>query len=283
MILKHRSFDLYGKLLFETATIQPPFKRSSPMPDEACFLYVVEGSLLNSSAQEQLRLQADEAVLMKCGNYVSQMLPSAEKGRYEAVAIHFYPDVMKRVFDHSLPSAFKNPNRKPEAGMASVQASTLVKKYIESLLFYFKNPQLVTEDLLALKLREIILLLLQTENAPKVMEVLSNLFSKQSFQFKEVIEAHIFSNVTLPQLAELTNLSLSSFKREFKRLYKNSPANYMRQRKLTRAADLLSVSDRPISEVAFDSGFNDLAYFSKAFKTHFGNSPTDYRMSHNGN
>lgn len=283
MILKHHSFDLYGKLLFETATIKPPFKRSSPMPDEACFLYVVDGGLLNSSAQEQLQVQADEAVLMKCGNYVSQMLPSTNSGRYEAVAIHFYPEVMKRVFDNSLPTAFKNPEQKINSGMARVQASTLVKKYIESLLFYFKNPQLVTEDLLALKLREIILLLLQTENAPKVMEVLSNLFSKQSFHFKEVIEAHVLSNVSLPQLAELTGLSLSSFKREFKRLYNDSPANYLRQRKLTRAADLLAVSDQAVSEIAFDSGFNDLAYFSKAFKAHFGNSPSDYRLSHNSN
>jgi transcriptional regulator GlxA family with amidase domain len=125
-----------------------------------------------------------------------------------------------------------------------MKATILVRKYIESILFYFENPQLVTEDILILKLKEIILLLLQTGDSPRVIEILTNLFSEKIFSFKEVIEAHICSHLTIQELVTLTHHSLSSFKRKFKQIYSDTPANYLRARRLEKARQLLSISDQ---------------------------------------
>jgi AraC-like DNA-binding protein len=131
---------------------------------------------------------------------------------------------------------------------------------------------------LVLKVKEIILLLSQTQNAEAVQLILSQLFSPSTYTFKQIIEAHLFSQLTIEELAAQNNLSVSSFKREFAKLYNDSPANYIKTKKLEKAAELLLVSDQRITEIAFDCGFNDLANFTKSFNDKYNTTPTNYRV-----
>lgn len=277
MILEHRTIDLYGKMLFEKASIKAPFKKPTPMPNEACFLYILEGDYRAISETDQLRLQSNEAVLFKCGNYLSQMFSERSDGRYEAIAVHFYPEVLQKVYQHDLPTFLKQYNYSFHTNMVKVGASELVQKYIESLVFYFDHPNLVTEDILILKLKEIILLLLQTESSPRVVAILNHLFSERTYSFKEIVEAHICTDISLTDLAGLTNRSLSSFKREFKKLYAETPARYIMKKRVEIAARKLLVSDDSVSDIAYDCGFKDLSHFSKLFKATYGVAPSHYR------
>ncbi len=136
---------------------------------------------------------------------------------------------------------------------------------------------MINEDILVLKLREIILLLSQTRNASVIRVILSQLFSSNTYSFKQIIEANLFSQLTIEQLAEQNNLSVSSFKREFAKLYQDTPASYIKNKKLEKAAELLLVSDQRVSEIAFNCGFNDLATFTKSFSDKYHISPTNYR------
>jgi len=196
------------------------------------------------------------------------------------VAVHFYPEVLKKVYEKEIPEFLKHP--KPYIGRevaAKVPDDILLQKYIESILFYFDNPSIVNEEILILKLKELILLLINTKNTPLVLQILSSLFSPVSYTFKEVIEAHLYTDLSQTELAQLTNLSLSSFEREFRKHYNSSPAAYLHNKKLEYAADLLRVSDNRISDITFSCGFNNAAHFSKCFSEKYGMSPTEYRLS----
>ena len=278
MILEHKTFDLFGKMLFEKAILDAPGNRPIPMPDEACFLYILNGNYHGKSEMETIEVPAKDAVLMKCGNYVGRMIPNAQNEQYEALAVHFYPEVLKKIYANEIPDFLKNPlPQTVKGGMTRLKSSVLLEKYIDSLLFYFENPEMVTEELLVLKVKELMLLLMNTPNAPAVYEILSNLFSPETHSFKEVVEAHIFTDISVPELAALTYQSLSSFKRTFKKTYNASPASYIKVRKIQKAAELLLVSDTPVSHIAYDCGFSDIAHFSRSFKSHFGVSPSQYR------
>jgi len=280
MIIEHKTIELFGKMLFERAILIPPLKKKNPMPDEACFLHIISGEYNSISEKEQLRIRANESVLMKCGNYLSQMEASKTTKRYEAVAVHFYPEVLKKVYDNKVPDfLIQQKKSSKRLGMGKINSDLLISKYIEGVLFYFENLSLVNEEILILKLKEIILLLNQTKNAPVIHEILSNLFNPTTYTFREIIDVHIYSTVSLTELAELTNMSLSTFKREFKKIYNNSPAAYIKDKKLIKAKELLSVSKLRMSDIAFDSGFNDVAHFSKSFKQKFGISPSDYNLN----
>ena len=140
---------------------------------------------------------------------------------------------------------------------------------------------MVSEELLKLKLKEIILLLAKTDNAAAIRDLLSRLFNKADIDFKQVIEANIYNNLSLDELALLCNMSLSTFKREFDKNYDSSPAKYIRKRKLAKAAELLKNTNNRISDVAYDCGFSDLSHFSKSFQKAYQLSPTDYRLNQN--
>ncbi len=279
MIVDYKSFDLFGKQLFEKATIASPYELPSRMPESACFLYVLEGSYKAYGPDKVMSIKKNESLLLKCGNYVYKTSSVKKNDLNEAVAIHFDLEVLKKVYDKEFPSLLKKESSESTPQIIEIGTSLLVDKYIQDLLFYFKNPSLANEDLLILKFKEIILLLLQTEYAVKLREVLSSLLVPTKFNFKQVIEAHLFSDLNNEDLANLTNRSLTSFKRDFKKIYNDTPAHYIMNRRIQAAKEKLEVSEDSISEVAFDCGFKDLSHFSKFFKQEYKLSPSEYRTN----
>ena len=279
MIIEHKKYDLFGKMIFEKAVITPPFQKSNTMPDEACFFYVIDGIGEVISEIEKLRIPTKESVLLKCGNYITKMLPSPASNIFQTVVVHFHPQILKKVYENDLPKFLVSPGAGTRVGMSKVKSTILIAKYIESLLFYFENPELTNEDLLVLKLKEIILLLAQTDDSPAINQILTSLFSPTTYSFTQIVEAHIFSDLSSSDLAQLTNLSLSSFKREFRRVYNDTPANFTRNRRLEKAAELLAISDERVSDIAINTGFNDLSHFSKCFQEKYGYSPSVYRLN----
>lgn len=130
----------------------------------------------------------------------------------------------------------------------------LLDKYIEGLLFYFENSWLVTEELLILKIKELILLLGSTKDAPAIRQILAKLFSPVEYSFREVIEAYLFSGLSVQELATLTNLSISSFKRQFGKVYQATPASFFKDRMLDKASNLLVLTKASMSDIAVRPG-----------------------------
>ncbi len=279
MILEHKTLELHDKMLFEKARIRPPVKRPYPMPNEACFLYILKGANGTLSSKDSVIVREREALLMKCDNYLFRMLPSDNEQIYEAVAVHLYPDVLKKVFQNNLPDFLKEDRKasSPDV-MLKLKVDVLLEKYFDSILFYFTHPELVNEDLLTLKIKELFLLLNKV-NSAGLREIMASLFTPNMYSFREIIESHLYSSLTIAELAALTNLSLSSFKRSFKKIYQESPGRYLRNQKLKKASELLKVSGLNITEIAFECGFNDLANFSIAFKDRYGCSPSSYKST----
>ena len=277
MILEHKTFELYGKPIIEKAKVQPPFEMPREMAEEACFFYLLEGEGRSYSPQGRIDNRSKESMLMKCGNFIGKAIPTPDSKEYHIIAVHFYPDVLKKIYDMDLPKFLLNSGPATEVQMAKINEDEIFNKYIDSLLFYFENPELVNDSLIELKVKELILLLANTQNRPEIHQILSDLFRPAQVKFKDAIEANLYEDLSLPELASITNLSLSSFKREFKKQFDDSPGAFIRKAKLKRASELLLVSEGNISNVAYDCGFNDLAHFSKTFKQEFGVSPGEFR------
>jgi AraC-like DNA-binding protein len=82
-------------------------------------------------------------------------------------------------------------------------------------------------------------------------------------------------NLKLDQFAQLSNRSLSSFKRDFQTTFKTTPGKWLLEKRLLYAKSLLNNSSKKaISEVAFESGFETVAHFSRSFKQRFGVTPS---------
>jgi AraC family transcriptional regulator, exoenzyme S synthesis regulatory protein ExsA len=283
MILAHHQFDLFDKMIFERVILEAPFKIPNLMPNEACFLYVLEGEQRIRSAISTELIGPNDAVLMKCGIHFTEWLDSHKYKKCEAIAVHLYPEVLKEIYKNEIPDFMKRHRRlSNDASALKISGNRLVENYVSSMKFYFENPQLADKELIIIKLKELILLLTKTEKSESFMQVIDSLFSPKEYAFRRVIEAHSFSNLTVKELAQLTNLSLSSFKREFNRIFDASPAQYFREIRMRRAADLLSQPELRISDIAYECGFDNPKVFSTSFQAFYNCTPSVYRLSQKG-
>jgi AraC family transcriptional regulator, exoenzyme S synthesis regulatory protein ExsA len=280
MVNDYKKLDLFGKSFIQKVVLKPPFQFDFPVNEQACFLFVKAGEFQYQLDNEQKNIPTNYSLFLNCITSGKQIQNPDSGNICEIVIVTFYPEILKQVYDRELPSLLQAPkNIISNKTSEKINNDFLIQKYIEGLLFYFENPSLVNEDILILKLKEIILLLSQTKNAEAVQVILSQLFSPIVYTFKQIIEANLFSQLTLEELAQQTNLSLSSFKREFKKLYNATPANYIKTKKLEKATELLLVSNERISDIAFTCGFNDLANFTKSFGEKYNMTPTTYRLT----
>lgn len=277
MVIDHKKFDLFGKSFIQKIVLKPPFEFEFPVEERACFLYLLEGEVKYNFDNNAINIPVNHSLLLNCINSGKRISETSASDKGEMVIVTFHPDILKRIYQKELPLILKPGNKVSNQSSGKVSNDFLIRKYIEGLLFYFENPSLVNDEILVLKLKEIILLLSQTREAETIQVILSQLFSPVTYTFKQIIEAHLFMPVNIEELAQKTNLSISSFKREFKKLYDDSPANYIKNKRLERASELLLASDERITDIAFDCGFNDLTNFTKSFHLRYGVTPTQYR------
>jgi len=96
----------------------------------------------------------------------------------------------------------------------------------------------------------------------------------------DYIENHIDHPFTLAELASVASFSKFHFSRIFQALVGETPFQFILRVRLEKAASLIRMSPQnTLSDIAFQCGFSDISIFSRNFKSHFGVSPSQYRMT----
>lgn len=94
---------------------------------------------------------------------------------------------------------------------------------------------------------------------------------------RQLIDAECCEDWPIGRYARRAGLSDEHFSRRFARHAGQPPVTYRRHRRLQEALRLLRESDRPVTQVALDSGFSDLAHFNRSFRQLTGTTPRAYR------
>ena len=275
--MQHQQLFYRDQLVFEHLILDQPFSKTADMPNEACFVYNVRGHAAIYTAQDSQTLGARSAVLMRCGQYLTRHLPRSPEGDFEILAVHFHPPIVREVLGQHLREAL-TPTPAPQRAMLAWQHDALLEAYSQNLLVYLKAAVPLSEELIALKFRELLLLLLQGTDAATLRSFLYHLFDPQQVAFKSVIDTHRLSGLSVPELAALAHLSVSSFKRQFQQLYQCPPGQYFKQQRLQEAAHLLRHTQQSITQIAYAVGYTDPSNFSKAFAVSYQMTPTQYRQ-----
>jgi len=90
------------------------------------------------------------------------------------------------------------------------------------------------------------------------------------------LDVHYTQDLCLEDLAAIAHLSTRSFLRIFRQATGSTPIQYLLQRRVAHAADLLKNTDGSITEIAYQVGFHDSNYFSRQFSAIMGMSPRAY-------
>lgn len=276
MILSRQHFDLGGKTVLERIRIRMPFHYQAIFQNEACFLHFRTGNAAMQSPTEQLSVQARDSILLKCGTYFVDWAQQQTANEAEVIAIHLYPELLREIYQQEIPP-FIHAQQRPYYTLR-IENEDLIGTYMQGWNLYFEHPNLVTDELMRIKLKELILLLLHTQSAESLLDLFAHLFSPRQANMAEVVQAHLYQDLPLERLATLSGMSLSTFKREFFQHFNESPGQYFRTRRLQKAQSLLQHTSLAISEIAFQIGFKDAAHFTRAFRQQFGLTPSQFRQ-----
>jgi DNA-binding response OmpR family regulator len=103
--------------------------------------------------------------------------------------------------------------------------------------------------------------------------------NNQLQEFEKIIEEILLkdADLSIHDISQRLNLSVSTFERIVKKAYKMPPNRYILNRRLEKANLLLSSTDLPIKEISMTMGFNSVSYFTKCYKALYGFSPSTRR------
>lgn len=145
-----------------------------------------------------------------------------------------------------------------------------MKGYFDSLMPYFEQPKQLTETLAKAKTTEAIELLLRN---PAFKNFLFDFSKPFKIDLEAYMNRHFTYNVPLAQFAKSTGRSISTFKRDFTKIFNVSPEKWLRKKRLDQAYFLIAQKKRRPSDVYLEVGFGNLSHFSESFKKQFGYSP----------
>jgi AraC-like DNA-binding protein len=96
------------------------------------------------------------------------------------------------------------------------------------------------------------------------------------------IDAHSHQEIELEDIARQAGISPFHFLRSFSSVLGVTPHQYLLRSRLRRAARHLTEDDKPVTEIAYDVGFNDLSNFVRTFHRAAGVSPLKFRQASRG-
>ena len=111
--------------------------------------------------------------------------------------------------------------------------------------------------------------------APQVIETERQTRIKSMLSY---IHRNFGEKITLEEIAAAANISAREANRIFQKTVRQTPFEYLLSYRLSRAKELLSRSDLPVTEISCRCGFTDSAYMGKQFRKATGMTPKEYRQ-----
>jgi AraC-like DNA-binding protein len=199
---------------------------------------------------------------------------------WEVLAFFFQDTFLRQVFNEYreyLP--LKNLPVPPKEMFIPVNVNETMRAFCYSIVPYFKQKVPPSENLLELKFKEIIFVILSNPENAGLLSFVNSIVDQQKTPIWEVMEANYMFNLTVEEFARIAGRSTAVFKREFNEYYGTSPGKWLTSRRLERTKLLLATSKKTISEIIYDCGFENISHFSRIFKENYGISPMQFRQN----
>ena len=120
------------------------------------------------------------------------------------------------------------------------------------MLPYFLQAPPPPENLLELKFKELILSLLSNKNNYLLLSWINGKNNNRQTSLTDIMQNNYKYNLTLDQYANLALMSLSTFKREFKKTFNDAPTKWITKNRLRLAAQLLEDTSLSVGEIGFE-------------------------------
>lgn len=241
-------------------------------------IYVMEGRKIWHTAHGSYDLRKGSCMFVRKGaSIVEQFYDSAF-----CMVLFFLPDeFISNVLKSKATPIHKSG--KKYAPLMAIDNNLSVQAFFQSMLAYFESRRDPDQSLLELKFRELVLTIADNPANSELLSYFGSLLQEpQAVSLNNIMEDNYCFNLKLEQFAQLSNRSLSSFKRDFQKQYNTTPGKWLLEKRLNHAMHLLTNAGKTVSEASYESGFENQFHFSRAFRQHFGVTPASVKQKIKG-
>ncbi|MEM7513986.1 MAG: AraC family transcriptional regulator [Bacteroidota bacterium] len=237
--------------------------------------YIYSGELLLSYGQDSLTFVAGDTLLVP-RNQLSRSIKNPLKGEpFTCVSMALPEEELRKFYEHHsiLESWTENISKQ-----RPINSHPLLESFFASLLPYFDMQDELPDELVSVKVQEILTIIDQVDK--RASAILGTFSEIGKIDLEKYMEEHFMYNLPLERFAFLTGRSLTTFKSDFKKIFKNTPGKWLTEKRLQLAYHKLSMEKQKVTDVYHSVGFENLSHFSFAFKKEFGYSPSTLNHNH---
>ncbi|WP_315822268.1 helix-turn-helix transcriptional regulator [Paraflavitalea speifideaquila] len=236
--------------------------------------YVIEGRKIWHTADKAYDIGKGTCVFVRKGAWIFESF--LEQGF--CVVLFFIPDDFICNTLRTRTKPLSKELRQYQPVMLLDRSDTLAAFFL-SVSSYFAETHEPDRSLLELKFKELILTIADNpQNHELVSYFCSLMHEPQHVWLKRVMGENYLFNLKLREFAQLSNRSLATFKRDFRKIYGTTPGKWLLEERLNHAMGLLRDKGKTIGEASFGSGFESVSHFSRSFKKRFGLAPSSVKQ-----
>ncbi|MGQ8335317.1 helix-turn-helix domain-containing protein [Sunxiuqinia sp. A32] len=238
-------------------------------------VYVLSGKKTYKTINGEWTLVPGQTLYLKKG---AEVIHQYFDDEYCMLGFFLSDELIKEVMAEMKGKVVLNCEQDPEEFTAKmVQKSDYLEGYFNSMLTYFRGINRPPDHILVLKLKELLINIINCD--PLLTAYFNSMTETDRPSLQQIMEKNYCFKLRLEDYAELSHRSLSTFKRDFQQIYHEPPGKWIMKRRVKHAANILANSNQNITQVAFETGFEDVSHFSRVFKKVIGKAPSDYKKS----
>ena len=246
---------------------------------------VLRGTLYIYDGDKRRSVGRGEVIFFGVGRHYVEHVPE-EQQPYELILYYYTPEELQRVLMHlnityqlRIMSNHTCEHCRTSAYVISEGSSTLRQHFQNTNSYLKEHVGHRDETAENIKMTELIYLISSQGDDCLKSRLLRSLDRDQE-NFEQMIYDHIFTQISIEELASKSNRSLTSFKKEFRRHFRIPPHKWFVQQRLVHSRLLLLSTNKSISEIGNECSFPNTSHYIKLFKRCYKMTPASYRQYH---
>ncbi len=275
----------------ETSTRQPMIIKYNQVTNNGirlqimpkyCIGYVTKGAKYIYSNNQRHIINKGEMFYLNAGQHYLENTSDIDN-EFEEILFLYSPEQLNKILN-DLSLTFKLEIENNHMCEKCSDTNYIICKSWSNLAVFFNSVSQYIKDNVfnvdytgeILKMTELIYLIISNKECCIKNKLLNN-NDMCKINFEQVIQNNIFNNLSIEELASICNKSLTTFKKEFKEYFHDSPHKWFINQRLAHTRLLLISTNKSISEISNECSFTNTSHFIKLFKKQYAVTPSHFR------
>ncbi|MFR0678966.1 helix-turn-helix domain-containing protein [Dysgonomonas mossii] len=242
-----------------------------------CYVYSGEYILEEGKEKRRTIIRPGECVFLRRDNRVNMYKQPKGDDPFMGIFMTFKRPVLRELYQKIGHRDLPQESNKHKRSVIKLPQSPDITSLFQSMIPYFDSSIKPSEEIMTLKLMEGIYSLLNIDK--RFYPALFDFTEPWKIDILDYMNENYMYDLSIDDIATFTGRSISTFKRDFKKVCDLSPEKWLIQRRLEAAYDKLQKKGATVSDVYIEVGFKNLSHFSSAFKKQYGVAPSSYNQA----